>query len=130
MLNGNKDTIMEYFNLIIIVLIILTFIAFTGLITQLSANSNFSSYAEGVASRHGGLTPTAQNEIMAYSNDHYGGRYKIKGCVNNDTASLDNCRQLRYGETVEFVVEGNYRLTFIDLPMKLNLRINAVSRRR
>lgn len=130
MLKGNKDTIMEYFNVIIIVLIILTFISLAGLMTQLSHNSSFSGYAEGVVSRHGGLTETAVREIESYSNDYYGGRYTIKGCVVGTTPSMSNCQPLRYGETVEFVVSGRYRLSFINLPMSLDLRINAVSRRR
>lgn len=130
MLKGNKDTIMEYFNVVIIVLIILAFVAVTGLIAQISQNSNFSNFAEGVVSRHGGLTSSAVTEIEKYSEDYYGGRYTVEGCVVDGIPSMDNCIPLRYGETVEFVIKGQYNLSGVNLPMKLDLRINAVSRRR
>ena len=135
MLHGYKDTMMEFFNFLSTVIIIIIMLSIGGLMIQISANAGFTNHAEGIVSRHGGLTTTAVNEIKQHSKDHYGGRYEVLGIIEgidangNTVYTIPGARE-KYGETVTFEVRGHYQIMFFNLPMELDLTVNAVTRRR
>ena len=139
MLNGYKDTMMEYFNFLSTVFIIIILLALGSLMIQVSANTGFSNHVEGIVSRHGGLTQPAITEIDAYSKTYYGERYDVMGVVKDGkpvytmvSGKITPTPQAKqaYGTRVEFAVKAHFRLLFFDLPMDMDLRVVSVTRRR
>src|SRR5690554_6613495 len=118
-LNGYKDIIMENFNLILVVLLIGLMLSVMGIMAQVSDNNKFSDEAGNIISRYGGTTQEAHEEINNFSQETFNGRYKV---LSEDTSIY------KYGEKIEFMIEGKIKVFFFEIPVHLKYKGNTISK--
>ena len=109
-MNAEKDYIQDMISYTIYAFLILFLLSMVILFKNIGDNDHFSKHTSNVLSRYGVCSPEALRAIDDYNNSSYNGRYKVYECVSTGKT---------FGSAINYKVEGDFSLLFIDTPFKL-----------
>lgn len=121
MLKAEKAFVGDLLTILIFGLITIFMIACLILFRQVSDNNAMVQYTSGVVARHGGMTEAAHAEVMAHSEEFFGGRYTVVSDIQEPQP---------FGTDIAFVMESKLTMLFFDIPLELTFGGTSVSRRR
>lgn len=102
-----EGAVMEIVKWFLALLMLMLLIAFTIFAINTSAINNFKQQVNYEIERNGGLTEEALESIGEYSEDYYGGRFKVES---------ENTGKVEFGDVVEYDVKANVEILFLPVP--------------
>ncbi|MDV7678458.1 MULTISPECIES: hypothetical protein [Erysipelothrix] len=107
---AEKGIIQDMISFMFYAILILFILSIAILFKNIGDNDHFSKHTSNILSRYGECSVQAKEEIQAYSNVNFGGRYVLTECSSNG---------IKFGSLISFKAEGDFSLMFIELPFKL-----------
>lgn len=102
-----EGAIMEIVKWFIGMLMLLVILAFTIFAINTSSVNTFKQQVSYEIERNGGLTQDAINNLHEYSEEFYGGRFKV------GTGPME---PVAFGEKVDYEVKSNVEILFFPIP--------------
>lgn len=106
-----EDAAGEFSLQMILMAFVMFLMAVTIFFVSYIQSSDFKTYVDGQIERNGGLTPTSVQNIQAYSNRFYDGKFEVTSLSGSDSKD--------FGLDVDYIVTGNIEVFFFELPDQL-----------